>query len=257
MQPTSARGTVDATTQRELRQVRGILIAGGIVAAVLSLGAFRQSQKTRFAEIDVERINVVEKDGKLRLTISNAARLPDPVIGGKSYPLRGGTGAGSAGLVFFNDEGNENGGLVFAGRKTATGHRANGHMTFDQFDQDEALAFSYSDVDGRARAGLTMSDRADIPIRIFADSAMAFQALPDGPEKTRRLQQLRDSPIGEAGRSKLRVFVGKTPDRAVTLTLGDPQGRARLRLTVDSLGAPALEFLDDAGRVVRRYPGTP
>jgi hypothetical protein len=83
---------------------------------------------------------------------------------------------------------------------------------------------------------------------------MAFQALPDGPEKTRRLQALRDSPIGEAGKSSLRVFVGKMPDRSAILQLGDPGGRARLRLTVDSLGNPAMEFLDDAGRVVQRYP---
>ena len=245
---------MDAATRRELRQVRAVLLTGAIVAAIVTLGAFRQAQRTRFTEIDVERINVVEKDGKLRLTISNSARLPDPIIGGKSYPLRGGTGAGSAGLIFFNDEGNENGGLAYAGRQTATGHRANGHMTFDQFDQDEALAFSYSDVDGRSRAGLTISDRSSLPIKIFADSAMAFQALPDGPEKTRRLQALRDSPIGEAGKSSLRVFVGKTPDRSAILQLGDPGGRARLRLTVDSLGNPAMEFLDDAGRVVRRYP---
>ena len=245
---------MDAATRRELRQVRAVLLTGGIVAAILALGAFRQAQRTRFAEIDVERINVVEKDGKLRLTISNRARFPDPIIGGKSYPLRGGTGAGSAGLIFFNDEGNENGGLAYAGRQTATGHRANGHMTFDQFDQDEALAFTYSDVDGRSRAGLTISDRSSLPIKIFADSAMAFQALPDGPEKTRRLQALRDSPIGEAGKSSLRVFVGKMPDRSAILQLGDPGGRARLRLTVDSLGNPAMEFLDDAGRVVQRYP---
>ena len=223
---------------------------------MLALGAFRQSQKTRFAEIDVERINVVEADGKLRLTISNSARLPDPIIGGKSYPLRGGTGAGSAGLIFFNDEGNENGGLVFAGRQTANGYRANGHLTFDQFDQDETMSFSYSDVDGKARVGLTIADRSTIPIRLFADSAMAFQALPDGPEKTRRLQQLRDSPIGEAGKSFPRVFVGKTPDRSSVVMLADPAGRPRLRLTVDSLGTPVMDFLDESGRSVRRYPAS-
>src|SRR5690348_9808518 len=81
---------MDPTVSRELRQVRTVLIAAGIVSAVVSLGAFRQAQQTHFAEIDVERINVVEQNGKLRLTISNAARLPDPIIGGKSYPLRGG-----------------------------------------------------------------------------------------------------------------------------------------------------------------------
>ena len=245
---------MDDTTKRELRQVRAILLTAGVATGILTLAAFLQSQKTRFTEIDVERINVVEKDGKLRLTISNAARLPDPIIGGKSYPLRGGTGAGSAGMIFFNDEGNENGGLAFAGRKTATGYRANGHMTFDQFDQDETVSFSYTDVDGKARAGLTVADRSNMPIKLFADSAMAFQALPDGPEKTRRLQQLRNSPVGEAGRSMTRVFVGKTPDRSAVLMLADPTGRARLRLTVDSTDTPSIDFLDETGRIVHHYP---
>jgi hypothetical protein len=246
---------MDHQTRSELRRVRAYLLASGTLLGILSLAAFgHATQKRRFSEIDVERINVVEKDGKLRLTISNSARLPDPIIGGKSYPLRGGTGAGSAGLIFFNDEGNENGGLVYAGRKTATGYRANAHLTLDQFDQDEALALSYSDADGRGRAGLTLSDRSNIPIQVFAESAMVFQRLPDGPEKTRRLQQLRDSPIGEAGKSSLRVFVGKTPDRASVLMLADPAGRPRVRLSVDSLGNSAMEFLDEAGRTARRYP---
>jgi hypothetical protein len=245
---------MDASTARELRIVRRVLVGAGVVSAVIALAAFSESQRTRFTEIDVERINVVEKDGKLRLTISNAERLPEPIIGGKSYPLRGGTGAGSGGMIFFNDEGNENGGLAYAGHKTATGYRANGHLTFDQFDQDETVSFSYTDVDGRARAGFTIADRSNIPIKIFADSAMAFQALPDGPEKTRRLQQLRDSAVGEAGKSTLRVFVGKTPDRSSVLLLADPAGRPRMRLTVDSTGAPAMDFLDETGRTVRRYP---
>ena len=247
---------MDNQTARELRRVRAILVASATLLGVITLAAFRHSaQKQRFAEIDVERINVLEKDGKLRLTISNAARLPDPIIGGKSYPLRSGTGAGSAGIIFFNDEGNENGGLAYAGRKTATGHHANGHLTFDQFDQDEALSLSYSDVQGRRRMGLTIADRANVPIQQFAESAMVIMRLPDGPEKTRRLQQLRDSPVGEGGKSMMRVFVGRAPDRSALVQLSDPAGRPRLRLTVDSLGAASLEFLDEAGRPTRRYPG--
>jgi hypothetical protein len=244
--------SMDASTRRELRRVRAILLTATIGGAVLAVAAFRQpSRKRRFTEIDVERINVVEKDGKLRLTISNSARLPDPVIGGKSYPLRGGTGAGSAGMIFFNDEGNENGGLVFAGRETAGGHRASGHLTFDQFDQDEALALSYTDVDGHRRVGLTITDRANVPIQAFAESALVIRRLPDGPEKTRRLQQLRAMP---GAQSATRVFAGRTPDQASLLVLADTAGRPRLRLTVDSLGAPSLEFLDESGRSIRRYP---
>jgi hypothetical protein len=246
---------MDDQTTNELRRVRAILLTAVLAIGAVSIAAFRQaSQKQRFTEIDVERINVVEKDGKLRLTISNSARLPEPIIGGKSYPLRGGTGAGSAGLIFFNDEGNENGGLVYAGRATPTGHRASAHLTLDQFDQDEAVAFSYTDVDGRSRAGLTLTDRANVPIQAFAESALVIRRLPDGPEKTRRLQQLRSSPAGEAGKSTMRLFVGKTPDRSALIMLTDPAGRPRARLTVDSLGTPSLDFLDEGGRTIRRYP---
>jgi hypothetical protein len=35
------------------------------------------------------------------------------------------------------------------------------------------------------------------------------------------------------------------------VTLSDPDGRAKLRLEVDSLGAASIQFLDDAGDVVR------
>jgi len=243
---------MDEPTRRELRRVRAVLLTATIAAGAVTLAAFRQlSQKQKFTEIDVERINVIEKDGKPRLTISNSTRVPDPVIGGKSYPLRGGTGAGSAGMIFFNDDGNENGGLLYAGRATPTGHRASAHLTLDQFDQDEALAVSYSDADGRRRAGLTITDRATVPIQAFAESAMVIRQLPDGPDKTRRLEQLRTLP-GAA--SATRLYVGKTADKSSLLMLADPAGRPRLRLTVDSLGVPSLDFLDESGRTVRRYP---
>ena len=37
-------------------------------------------------------------------------------------------------------------------------------------------------------------------------------------------------------------------------TLSDPDGKPRLRLRVDSLGAARIEFLDAAGNVVARLP---
>jgi hypothetical protein len=51
-----------------------------------------------------------------------------------------------------------------------------------------------------------------------------------------------------------RVYVGRDRSRAAVVHLSDPQGRPRLRLVVDSLGVPSLEFLDDAGKVTARLP---
>ena len=66
----------------------------------------------------------------------------------------------------------------------------------------------------------------------------------------------RDSPAAQAAAPAERVFVGKGPERNALVTLSDAQGRARLRLTVDSLGDGRIEFLDASGRVVNRYPPT-
>src|SRR5690242_2854335 len=132
--------------RREVRRLRRTTAAAIGLLAVVSVSAFVQARApTKFDEIDVQRINVREPDGKLRLTISNHARLPEVVVGGKSYPLRGGTGVQSAGLIFFNDEGNEDGGLVWAGRRTGDAHQASAALTFDQFDQDETLSLGYGD----------------------------------------------------------------------------------------------------------------
>ena len=99
-------------TRRELRLLKGYALITTALLGTLSIAAFRQAaKKTRFAEIDVERINVVEPDGKLRLVISNRARSIGPIYKGKPFGYPGGT---RPGLIFFNDEGTENGGLTRA-----------------------------------------------------------------------------------------------------------------------------------------------
>src|SRR5579862_6317915 len=142
--------------------------------------------RAKFDEIDVERINVVEKDGTLRMTLSNGSRMPDPVIGGKSYPLRSGPKT-RAGVIFFNAEGNENGGLTFSGTSKGQSEA----LTFDQTNQDEAVRLGYGGTDHQHAGSLEVLDRPDTPISIMADSMMAIQALPDGPEKTRRMTAFR------------------------------------------------------------------
>jgi len=45
------------------------------------------------------------------------------------------------------------------------------------------------------------------------------------------------------------MFVGKDAAKSAVLNLSDPNGKPRLRLVVDSLGAARIEFLDAAGKV--------
>ena len=50
------------------------------------------------------------------------------------------------------------------------------------------------------------------------------------------------------------MFVGRDRSKSALVSLSDPQGKVRLRLAVDSLGAARIEFLDADGRVTRAIP---
>ena len=67
--------------EREVRRLR-VYAAVSTTLAVLALFAAQgraQSKTTHFAEIDAERINIVEADGRLSLVLANTQRLPDRV----------------------------------------------------------------------------------------------------------------------------------------------------------------------------------
>jgi hypothetical protein len=88
-----------------------------IVLCVLLLTASTQPKKASFDEIDVKRINLIEPDGTLRMVMSDKAHFPGLIVKGKEYPHDRQT----AGMLFFDDEGTENGGLIFGGRKNNNG----------------------------------------------------------------------------------------------------------------------------------------
>ncbi|MDQ6829325.1 MAG: hypothetical protein M3081_10710, partial [Gemmatimonadota bacterium] len=170
--------------QRELRRSRRMNALTLSALIVISAGAFVQaaSSRTTFEEIDVGRINVREPDGTLRMTVSNKARFPDNIMDGKTYPLR--SGAREAGLLFFNDQGDEQGGMGWSGRKTAEGYEADGGLSFDQWRQDETVNLAYEDQNGRKWAGLKITDRADVPLSQLADRLMDIRArFPAGPAR--------------------------------------------------------------------------
>jgi hypothetical protein len=252
---------MDAKIRRELRLLKGYALVSVLMfGALIFVAAQSASQRTKFEEIDVERINVVEKNGTVRLAIANPERLPHPTFYGKEYRgIRSGEAQRGAGMIYFNDEGTEMGGFVWSGRKTEDGgHRAQGLLTFDQYNQNEAIALSYSDRSGKRSAGLAVEDQPSTSIQPVADGLLAIQQLPDGEEKTRRLKEFQETVKreGQVG-GATRFFAGRDQSNAATVVLSDPKGRPRLRLTVDASGTPKVEFLDENGKVTHQLPQEP
>jgi hypothetical protein len=233
-----------AGVRRHLRILK-IYAAGSTLAlAFLAGAAFRQTAapgRQKFDEIDVERINVVEKDGRVRLVIANSQRQAVTVVDGKPLlPNR----TRDAGLIFFNDEGDENGGMTWSGRTENGTARANGGLSFDQYKQDETVTLRYSQNGTNRTAGLTVADRPEASIA--AAARMNDAATEEQRAKIR--QELVDA--GLVG-GKPRMFVGKDQSGTAKLVLSDANAKPRLTLSVDRAGAAKVEFLDEGGKVVR------
>jgi hypothetical protein len=238
---------------KELRFLKRYAIATTTLVAVLALAAFRSSmqQKQRFGEIDVERINIVEPDGKLRMVLSNRPRSIGPIYKGQPFGYPGGS---RPGVLFFNDEGTENGGMGFSGGRQPDGtYRASSQLAFDQFDQDQVLYLNYTDNNGQRQLGLNVMDRAHVNIFDLVQRRDSINRMTDTVARRAALQQLT-APVNGVPLAAQRVFVGRDRSRSAVVNLSDPMGRPRLRMVVDSAGAARIEFLDEGGRVVHRVP---
>lgn len=240
-----------ARIAREIRFLKGYAIVSSLVLAVLLVAGFVQ-QATRFDEIDVERINIRNEDGGLALAIAGKGLLPGPTFEGTEYPqeLSGGR-VGASGMIFFNERGDEVGGLTYQGRTEGDGYRASGGIAFDQFRQDQVVALQYSDDGEQRSAGLQVWDRSpDISIAEILEIAQRRA------EATGAARDSIDREIQELARRGLaasRVFLGSR-DRNALLLLRDTRGRPRIRLVVDSSDAARLEFMDSTGTVTRAWP---
>ena len=126
--------------------ITGMSIAGGVASADA-----KPPVAAHFDEITVGRINVEEPDGTRRLVISNRAQFPGHFLQGKETPRP--DRKACAGMLFINDEGTEDGGLIFNGGEAPGGHIGAGlSLTFDRFRQDQSLQLTHDDDEHGCRA---------------------------------------------------------------------------------------------------------
>jgi hypothetical protein len=203
-----------------------------------------------FDQLTVHRINIVEPDGTPRLILSDKAEYPGSFYHGKEIarPDRN----DSAGMLFINEEGTENGGMLFGGYKSKDGTvHSWGHLSFDEYEQDQFMDLD-SLQDGAERTSkIIFLDNPSYPLTpAFVDEAERVKAMPHGPERAKAWAAL----IAKYPPAAERAYLGRTRDNTSTLELSDPQGHARIRLLVAVDGTPTMQFLDAQGKVTHQWP---
>jgi hypothetical protein len=226
---------------------RVLMIYAGVLTAVFAItvlsGFARAPGKLSLDELDVHRINVREPDGTLRLVISDAATAPGIIIQGKEYPH---PNRKAAGMIFYNDEGTENGGLIFGGEKDKDGTKeSHGHLSFDAYEQDQTMALdSHQEKDGRWTR-LQFNDYPDYSILEEIRLMDSIKHLPQDQQQARM-----KAFFAEHGGPTRRMVLGRDTDGSVQLAMNDLQGHPRIVMKVAKDGTPSLQMLDDAGKVV-------
>jgi hypothetical protein len=201
-------------SQRFLATYSGVLT---IIFAITMLSGFSIGNKpVTFDQINVHRINVVEEDGTLRMVISNHAKLPGIIVQGKEQPFE----RPQAGMLFYNDEGSESGGLIFGGRRNTKGEvvDSGGSLSFDKYGANQVVQLIGVDDKDDRFAGLSVTD----------------------------------SLTGTDNRQ--RIWVGRGENSAATVNLMDAKGKKRIVMEVKADGTASLSFLDANGKVINQLP---
>jgi hypothetical protein len=225
-----------------------VTLAFAITVGMGFTGSARGSGKiAEFDRIRVHRIDVVEPDGTPRLILADRAEYPGSFYHGREIdrPDR----RDSAGMLFINDEGTEDGGLIYGGA-TADGKRSSfSHLSFDQYEQDQTVVMGTALYpDGSRMAGISLNDMPDEPLTpALMDEAERIKAMPHGDARAAAWAAYQKKhPFGQA-----RASLARDLDGSVGLELKDKDGRVRLQLKVGNDGNPVIEFLDEKGQIRR------
>ena len=206
-------------SRKQLVRIYLAIITVAFVVSVSSGFSISKKAVENFDEINVHRINILEPDGTLRMVVSNHAQLPGIIVRGKEQPLA----RPQAGMLFYNDEGSESGGLIFGGHRNSNGEvvDSGGSLSFDKYEANQIVQLAGVDDKEDRFAGLIIGDSVT------------------GTDNRRR------------------IWVGRSEDGTATVTLMDANGKKRIEMEVKANGIPRLSFLDDNGQIISELPARP
>lgn len=241
---------------KELVVLRSFSSVMALGLLLFGFAAFKSTDKQRFREIDVERINVIEADGTVKMVITNVERFP----AGKDTINNRPTNVGRkkrAGMLFFNEDGMECGGLIYDGQKKDNGHSAGLSLTYDQYDGDQVMQLlleDYKQGDERRVAGsLVFNDRAvnetQESQRVILDELAELRKKDISAYRKKYAEYESKGMIGVAP----RIMLGKARESS-GLYLFDTKGRPKAMFYVDNDNNARLDFYDDKGKVSHSFP---
>ena len=197
--------------------------------------------------INAEQINIIGKDGKPRLSLFNEDHIPNVLFRGEVILEGHRQKDNIAGMLFFNPDGTEVGGLIYGNDVDPNGNQTAGmSLTFDQFEQDQVLQLLYTKDGDNQQYGIHLFDRPNKTIKEQAEAVEEALKIED--------QELQNKTIDAIYAGNVpRAFFGKK-NETISVELYDKNYQPRLKMYLDQNGEPHIDFLNEQGEVTYSIP---
>lgn len=232
------------TSELKVNLLMTYTIASTLLISFFTLNSFKSKENVqKFDEIEVKKITVIGDDNLPRMVLSNETRQHPGRLNGKEMEKR----QRPSGIIFFNNQGDECGGIVYQS-KLKDGKIVSGmSFTMDNYNDDQVVQILndeyYADGKSYIQRGININQ---YPVGSNMEERNKkideINKITDKAERTKKLNELWD----KEG-SVNRLFIGRTKGNSSGLFLSGPDGKPKMMIYVDDKGNPKITTLNEKG----------
>jgi len=235
---------MDEKLNKKINFLTGYAIVSTVAFAFILFSSFNVKDKNlNVDELTLKRLNLIGEDGSLRVVISNETRQHPGRIDGKDLPKR----ERPAGIIFFNNEGDECGGIVFGLNKKEDVVHSGISFTMDNYRNDQVVQILNNET--------YKNDNAEIVRGLMFNEFQLGSSLTSAITKFDELNKITDpekkkekeKELESTESSRRRLFIGRNTNNDNGLFLYDSAGMLKMKIYVDKEGKPKIEVINKEG----------
>jgi hypothetical protein len=198
--------TMDKKLNKKINFLTGYAIASTVAFTFILFSSFNEKdKKLNVDDLTLKRLNLVGEDGSLRMVISNETRQHPGRFDGKDLPKR----KRPSGIIFFNTDGDECGGLISGAYKNDSVVNSGMSFTMDNYRNDQVVQILNNETYKKGNAeiirGLTFNEfPVGSSITSFIRKNEELKEIKNPQEKKEKEEELKNTES-----AKKRLFIGR------------------------------------------------
>ncbi len=232
--------------EKKINFLMAYAVVSTLFISFFALSSFSQKDKVeKFDELIVKKITVVGEDNSPRMVLSNETRQHSGRMNGIDWPKR----ERPAGIIFFNNQGDECGGLIYKATEKDGKIVSGMSFTMDNYKNDQVLQI--------------LNDEQYVDGKTFIERGISINEYPEGADhdvKNQKLKELNKIKDDKERKEKInelmkkeeqvqRLFMGRTQGNSSGLFLAGADGKLKMMIYVDEKGEPKIQTLNEKGEV--------